>query len=176
MEQQHNVNGISTEHLASNLRMLRKRMNLSQEELASQIGLNRGNIASYENGSAEPKICSLLKLAEIFGVSIPDLVNEDLSDDHFFQVASVNFQQRGARDKSEIEKFESQIGEIQKVIEGLHTCHQFKVKSLGDDASREVQAMAHKFEELYELSVHILQNHRELIDFVKCRLKQKANC
>ena len=65
--------------LALNLRLLRKKFQWSQEEFANRVGLNRGNIASYENGSTEPKIYSLLKMSELFQVSIKELVFEDLS-------------------------------------------------------------------------------------------------
>jgi transcriptional regulator with XRE-family HTH domain len=73
------VNGnLNSNFLPQNLRNLRKRMNLSQEQFAKRIGLNRGNIASYEKGTAEPKICNLLKMANLFGVSILDLTARDL--------------------------------------------------------------------------------------------------
>lgn len=74
------LNGMTVSSvLSQNIRYLRKRQELSQEELALRVGLNRGNIASYENGTAEPKICNLLKLAQIFGISVTDLTQKDLS-------------------------------------------------------------------------------------------------
>jgi transcriptional regulator with XRE-family HTH domain len=176
MDQQDNLTGISTQFLANNIRCLRKRQDLSQEELAALAGLNRGNIASYENGTAEPKICSLLKMADIFGVSILDLSSHDLTDEHIFEMANTTFRQRSIRDTSTIKSYESQIAEFQKVIEGLYTCHQFKCKSLGEDAPREVHAMAHKFEELHEIAAQLLERHQELIQFVKCRLEKNGNC
>ena len=42
--------------IASNLKVLRKSTGWSQTELAECVGLNRGNIASYESGCAEPSI------------------------------------------------------------------------------------------------------------------------
>lgn len=177
MEQQDVVNGISTIFLANNIRMLRKRLNLSQEELAGQVGLNRGNIASYENGSAEPRICSMVKLSHIFGISMVDLILHDLTDEHTFQMASTNFQQRNNRDKAVMESFMKKTDEFKAVMEGLHTCHQFKMRSASDETTpREVQAMAHKFEELYEVAAQLLENHNALIEFVRCRLKQKTDC
>ena len=66
-------------YLANNIRNLRKRNSWSQEELAGKVGLNRGNIASYEKGTAEPKICNLVKIARCFGVSILELTGFDMT-------------------------------------------------------------------------------------------------
>jgi transcriptional regulator with XRE-family HTH domain len=176
IEQQESVNGFTTLHLAGNLRVIRKRMNYSQEDLAKRVGLNRGNIASYENGTAEPKICSLLKIAHLYGVSMVDLVMRDLSEETNYELASTSFKQRNDKDKALIDHQAKLSNELEAVINGLHTCHQYKLKSLEPDAPRELQAFAHKFEELYDVAQKILENHKELLSFVSCRLKQNKNC
>ncbi|MCB0663009.1 MAG: helix-turn-helix transcriptional regulator [Saprospiraceae bacterium] len=176
IEQQENVIGFTTLNLAGNLRTIRKRMNYSQEDLAKRVGLNRGNIASYENGTAEPKICSLLKIAHIYGVSMVDLVLRDLSEENNYELATTSFKQRNDKDKSVIDHQEKISQELENVMNGLHTCHQFKLKTLEPDAPRELQAFAHKFEELYDVANKILENHKELLSFVACRLKQNKNC
>ena len=79
-------------YLNQNIRFLRKRLSLSQEELANRVGLNRGNIASYENGTAEPRICNLLKLSTLFGISIMDITQKDLSNGHNLTRANEAFQ------------------------------------------------------------------------------------
>lgn len=176
MEQQQIVNTFNTLHLPANIRHLRKHLGLSQEDFAKSVGLNRGNIASYENGTAEPKICSLLKIADTLKISIIDLVLKDLTDHENFKLATRVFRQRSQRDKSIIEKQHDVTSEIETVINSLHTCHQFKVKSMNEDTPRELKAMAHKFEELYEISYKLLENHKVLLDFVQCRLEHKGNC
>ena len=70
MIDQQETDSLNATFLASNLRLLRKKFQWSQEEFASRVGLNRGNIASYENGSTEPKVQSLLKMSELFQLSI----------------------------------------------------------------------------------------------------------
>ena len=86
------LNGIVSSMLPQNIRYLRKRQELSQEELATQVGLNRGNIASYENGTAEPKICNLLKIAHLFGISIADLTQKELIREEEYDNASSAYQ------------------------------------------------------------------------------------
>ena len=176
MEQQQIVKTFNTLHLPGNIRFLRKSLNLSQDDFGKRVGLNRGNIASYENGTAEPKICSLMKIADLYNISMIDLVLRDLTDEKNYQLATTNFKQRSNRDKSVIEEQHTFSKEIEKVIESLHNCHLFKMKTLKEDTPREVKAMAHKFEELYDVTQALLKHHNELLSFVQCRLEHKGNC
>jgi len=160
--------------LPQNIRYLRKRQELSQEELAAQVGLNRGNIASYENGTAEPKICNLLKLAQVFGIPITDLTQKDLSHNDLYQSAH-NAYQSSTRplfdDTAAIfDDFVERTEELRHVIESLHTCHQFKVKS-ATELSKEAQVMNSNFEQMYELASRALLNQQDLLEFIKCRVK-----
>ncbi len=164
------VNNKQTIFLHRNIRCLRKKLNFSQEELASRIGLNRGNIASYENGTAEPKICNLLKLSNLFRVSIMDLTQKDLSEGKTLETANKTYQKISNKDRELIRQFMQKADEISEVIYSLHTCHQFKAKSLGD-LPKDMQIMMINFEQLYDVSQALLRNHQALLDFVKCRLK-----
>lgn len=170
------VNGFSTIHLAGNIRHLRKRMNISQEELAQRVGLNRGNIASYENGTAEPRICSLMKLAHVFGVSISDLTLRDLSDEETFALASTVFRQNSEKDQLTLDNYHSKAGELKAVLEGYLLSLSFKLNSYEEDVPKDVQYMAMKVEELYDVASSIMHHHENLIEFVKCRLKHNSNC
>lgn len=67
--------------LADNLSVLRKRNKLSQEELADKLCLSRQTISKYETGETIPDILVCQKMAEIFNVSLDDLVNHDDSND-----------------------------------------------------------------------------------------------
>lgn len=168
------LNGTTIGLLAQNIRYLRKRQELSQEELAMRVGLNRGNIASYENGTAEPKICNLLKLAQIFGIPITDLTQKDLADKALYE-ASHDAYQSSTRPLFEdtraiFDDFVERSEELHRVIESLHTCHQFKVKSSGE-LSKEMQVLNSNFEQMYELASQILISHHELLEFIKCRVK-----
>ena len=66
-------------YIAKNLRYLRKLAELSQQGFASKVGLNRGNIASYEKGAAEPNTQNLLKIVRYFHIDLIDFVEKDLS-------------------------------------------------------------------------------------------------
>jgi len=164
------VNNNQPIFLQQNLRCLRKKLSLSQEDLGSRIGLNRGNIASYENGTAEPKICNLLKISNLFRVSIMDLTQKDLSDEKVLESANSYYQQMTNKEKEVMRQFTQKAEELGEVIYGLHTCHQYKAKSL-DDLPKDMQIIMVNFEQLFDAAQALLRNHHALLDFVKCRLK-----
>lgn len=55
---------------------LRKRLGLSQEDLASVLNVSRQSISNWETGAANPEIGKLTQLAETLGVSVDFLLDE----------------------------------------------------------------------------------------------------
>lgn len=164
------VNDKYTIYLPDNIRCLRKRLNLSQEELAGKIGLNRGNIASYENGTAEPKICNLLKLSALFGISMTDLTQQDLSDEKALTLASNNYHQVADSERQIVEQFVQKTEKIEAVFKGLHACCHFKTSSIGE-MPKDMQILLSNFEQLYEAADTLLCNHKALLDFIRYKMK-----
>ena len=66
-------------NIAQNLKYIRKNQNLTQVDFAKKIGVNRSLIGAYEESRAEPKLKTLLAIAQQFGCSLDDLVSGDLS-------------------------------------------------------------------------------------------------
>lgn len=60
-----------------NLVELRKIHEMSQEELADKIGVSRQTLSKYETGESLPDIEKCKLIADVFGVSIDDLLNYD---------------------------------------------------------------------------------------------------
>jgi len=67
------------ECFSSNLRFLRKKHNLTQDELAGKIGANRSVIGSYEEGRATPKLGAIMQLSCVFRIRIDELLSVDLT-------------------------------------------------------------------------------------------------
>lgn len=65
--------------IATNLRFLRKQKGLTQEGLAENIEVTRSVIGAYEEGRAEPKISTMQRMANFFGITLDQLINDDLS-------------------------------------------------------------------------------------------------
>lgn len=65
--------------IGNNLKLLRKRLKRSQEEVATDLSLTRSSYSGYENGVAQPNLESLIHLSKYFKVSIDDLLQKDFS-------------------------------------------------------------------------------------------------
>ena len=63
----------------SNLEYLRKSKNLTQSNLAEKIKVDQTTIGRWEDGNREPTIGNVANIAEFFNVSLPDLLDKDLS-------------------------------------------------------------------------------------------------
>lgn len=59
------------------LKQLREKYHFTQTEVARKIGINVRNYNRYENGTVEPDIATLVKLAEFFHTSIDNIVGRD---------------------------------------------------------------------------------------------------
>lgn len=59
------------------LKELRKKHNLTQEELASKLFLSRSVIAKYESDAAKPTKENIEKIASFFNIKISELVDTD---------------------------------------------------------------------------------------------------
>lgn len=59
------------------LKELRTSKKMYQKDLAEMLGVDRTTYAKYESGASEPNHETLLKLAEIFGVSVDYLLGRD---------------------------------------------------------------------------------------------------
>ncbi|MFA6624253.1 MAG: helix-turn-helix transcriptional regulator [Bacilli bacterium] len=66
--------------LKENLRFLRRKAGLTQAELAAKLKIKQYNISDYEIGRIEPNINTLIKLANVFHVSIDFLVGKRSKD------------------------------------------------------------------------------------------------
>ena len=65
--------------IGDNLKLLRKRRKVSQEEIAQELGLTRSSYSGYENGVAEPNLQTLMKFSEYYNLSLDKLIKRDLS-------------------------------------------------------------------------------------------------
>lgn len=63
-----------------NLIQLRKLKHMSQEDLAEKLNVSRQTLSKWETGESLPDIVKCKILAEIFDVSLDDLVNHESSD------------------------------------------------------------------------------------------------
>ncbi len=61
-------------NIADNIRLLRTKHRISQELLAEKIQMSNQQISSIENELSEPKLSTIIKIAEVFNVTVNDLI------------------------------------------------------------------------------------------------------
>lgn len=76
--------------IGNNIKKLRKVKGLSQQAFADLFNLTRGNISSYEELRAEPKVEVILHIAKYFSIPVAELLEKQLTvneilnfEDHF---------------------------------------------------------------------------------------------
>lgn len=64
--------------LGGQIKRYRTRLGLSQEELADRIFVTRQSVSNWENGRTYPDLQSLLRLSDLFGRSLDELIKGDI--------------------------------------------------------------------------------------------------
>ena len=66
-------------NLGENIYRLRTAKNMSQGDLADALEVSRQSVSKWENNSAVPELDKLVKMAELFGVTLDELVTGQAS-------------------------------------------------------------------------------------------------
>lgn len=64
--------------LAEKILKLRTARNLSQGDLAEALEVSRQSVSKWETGQSVPDLDKIIKLADLFGVSVDELVREEI--------------------------------------------------------------------------------------------------
>lgn len=67
------------EHFLSiNLKYLRNKRQISQQQLADQLGIARSSLAEYERGKTEPNLDTLIKISKAFNITLDALITQNI--------------------------------------------------------------------------------------------------
>lgn len=87
--------------VGNNLKILRKKLKKSQEEVAIDINFSRSTYSGYENDVAQPSLENLILLSDYYRVAIDDLVRKDFKslEDHEFDrlILGANIDSKGTK-------------------------------------------------------------------------------
>ncbi len=67
-------------NIPSNIKFLRKKKGLTQQQFADELGIKRSLVGAYEEERADPKYDLLKKIAIYFDISIDDFINESIDE------------------------------------------------------------------------------------------------
>ncbi len=66
--------------ISANIKFLRKKRNLTQQQFADLLGIKRSMIGAYEEDRASPKMDNMKQIANYFGITVDELVSEKITD------------------------------------------------------------------------------------------------
>ncbi len=130
-------------HLGKNLKFLRRLNALSQQELATALGINRNNIASYESGYAEPNAKTCLKICEFFGKSplqmLDTIMVDHLVEDVHVILPKADDTKQEMFDEA-LDRFMHQTNEMTKMYDGYSLLIDMKKSSPENKVANELFA------------------------------------
>lgn len=91
--------------LGENLQFLRKRDNITQEQLAEKLDVSRQSVSKWESDTTYPEMDKLIQLCQMFHCSMDDLVQGYIKDIH-------------VEDKTEYDKHMNQFSKIMALAVG----------------------------------------------------------
>lgn len=117
----------------TNIKKIRQVKGLSQKTFADLLDLNRGVISSYEEGRAEPKIETILKVANHFSLDLDQLLTETLQESQLASVSDTNqlmlFPEMAFNEDKEAENLRENHSEnntiLQKILASVDLVYEF---------------------------------------------------
>ena len=76
--------------IGKNIKRIRTTKKLSQSQFAEVFNLTRGSVGAYEEGRAEPKIDTIIQIANYFSLSIDLLLNKELTVNDLYHFDVLN--------------------------------------------------------------------------------------
>lgn len=62
-------------------KILREKLNLSQEEFAALLGVSQSCVAKWETGKCKPTADKLVKVADVLGCTVDELLREEKKEE-----------------------------------------------------------------------------------------------
>jgi transcriptional regulator with XRE-family HTH domain len=117
----------------TNIKKIRQVKGLSQKAFADLFDLNRGVISSYEEGRAEPKIETILKVANHFSLDLDKLLTETLQVNQLASVSDIDqlmlFPELAISERNEIASSKGKNTEnssiLQKILASVDLIYEF---------------------------------------------------
>ncbi len=159
-----------SENVGRNIRACRKKVGMTQKELAEKVFVSAQGVSNWELGASLPDLDNLCRLAEIFGITVDELLRDDKKSDNYGKNTYVGID--GGGTKTEFVLFNDDGSILRRVI--LSTSNP---NDIGSERSNAV--VAHGLDILFETSPsisHIFagiagmtvgENRKNLSDFIK---------
>ncbi len=112
---------MNTINIADNISRLRRKKNITQEELAEFIGVTKASVSKWENGQSMPDIMLLPMLASFFDITVDELIGYEP------QLSKAQIQKLYIQFAAEFaeQPFEEVREKLKSYIKRYYSCYQF---------------------------------------------------
>jgi len=156
--------------LSNNIKYLRKKLGLNQEQLAQALTINRSNIAAYEAKNVEPRLRIILEMSKFFDVDLKSFIQTKINDDIDLNTIkhSNNQSEKPPKNdahlntKIELDAFLDKSVQIKKILTGLKSFHQFRRNNLKERSSEQENILS-DIDNFIMLMEHLLLNNEALV-------------
>ena len=95
--------------IGNNLRMLREKFHYTHEDIANYLGIERGTYANYDCGNREMPYELIMKVCELYGLSLSDIFEENTSKLEAELVCCFRTDSLAEQDRREITRFKNVV-------------------------------------------------------------------
>lgn len=143
---------------------------MSQDALATELGINRSNIAAYESKNVEPRLKIILELSKLFNVSVQTLIESEIKKDSDIEAPgtlspsdiNIGTGPLNIQNRENIKEFIEKSIKIRKVLEGFKSFYNFKkeqIKTISDEDKK----LHFDIENFLQLMEHLLNYNESVI-------------
>lgn len=113
-------------NLSEKIIVERKKMGLSQEQLADRLGITRQAVSKWESGMAIPETVKLVALSEMFHVSVDYLVKDYIEEDVLWQEREAF----GQMESGSASRLEEKVDRLERYLRGFQYTSKTKIKGI----------------------------------------------
>lgn len=114
-------------NLSEKITRERKKLGLSQEQVAEKLGITRQSVSKWEAGSSIPEISKLIALSELFHVSIDYLVKDYVEEDAGVQNDTYKERERRAEEN---QRLEEKVDSLTRYMKGYQFTSKTKIAGI----------------------------------------------
>lgn len=112
----------------NNIRFLRKKNGYGQEHLAAALSISQSAVSAYEMGKSQPTPDGLIILANLFGITIDNLIRKDLSTEE--SIAPIQ------AEITHIEALQQEIADLREAVKALAATQQKFIEAIESKMQR----------------------------------------
>jgi len=165
--------------LAHNIKILRKKAKISQDELAKQLKIKRSNIAAYEAKNVEPRLSVILEIARFFDIDISNLLQNKLTEDQTFspfksQIESIvdPNEKLNIVENPKVGLFIEKSIQMRKILTGFKAFYKYKKLNMAN-ITEEKEKIAYDIDNFIQLMEYLMNYNENVISAITKQLPEQ---